>query len=563
MAKEKTPTKRSLLSQSDKRTLMAILIRNPAAFDAVSGVLKAENFPPHDFAYAAVWKIVCDFHAEHGTLPDQTLLVAEVQHALDHSTEDLTQTDQDDLEDLLQYAYSKKAWPEDNPITSETRTRWAIKRATKLCEEHVILKASESLIKGQRISLNLPDLLQRTSEAVAQANSLGVNGDTSTFTPNWDKQGGLKVTKTGLSFLDALMGQGDAPGEVYLLIGPTGSCKTTIGLQRLVTGAQQAAEETARTGVMHYAAFVTYEQPLQPDLRLRLLSCAGQIRVSSLRKMDERGLACLSTTKNPRNYEKKLWERQKKEGVPPQGEQERAAKAIALLSKHTIVIDFSGQDPNRRGAGSGYVQEIARALSTELRRRGGGNVLVTVIDYAGLCAERYIEAQNLDKDRFMRITLKRMPSLLRELVTMPFKGNRVYLLHQSSTEANARPPGSPPHHTDAADCKSMGDNCEFAMALGTLTKDNMCQLAASKVRRTERRDPAVLFVDGKMNVVHNYSRHYTVDTVNRTIRSVEEVNTVSSKKTRVASMAPGGNRLDTIPGDDEKVPVLKMAEDDE
>ena len=181
------------------------------------------------------------------------------------------------------------------------------------------------------------------------------------FGEDWDKYGGIGIFPTGVPFFDALMNGGHAPGEVYGLLGPYGSCKTTLAMMLCVEACRQAHAIHLSTGECQYVFLVSYEAQLRNELRFRGLSYAAQIHRKSLDTMDPvLGLKSLSTAKRLKDYEKKMFHHAIVNDKKVRGEQGRYNAVRPILDKHLIVLDMTGSNSHRRGAGGGYVPRSRR-----------------------------------------------------------------------------------------------------------------------------------------------------------------------------------------------------------
>ncbi len=209
-----------------------------------------------------------------------------------------------------------------------------------------------------------------------------------------------------------------------------------------------------------------------------------------------------------------------------------------MLNDHAIFIDLTGFDKNLRGAGSGGVEEIARIIGKELRRRKGKAVCI-VVDYVGAMAKRVLAATNKDESAIRHIVSGaplKMKNLLAEQFRCP-----VWALHQLNGEANAKIPGARIHHTDAAEARSYAENLDFAFVIGTPTLDGLCQLACTKHRRTAGMEPVIVRIVGTMNRVDATGKQYTIDGNHQIVeKKYAEATTTKKKLLQKAGMKVTG-----------------------
>ncbi len=535
--------KRNVLSPHDKERMMSVVIRNFAVFEVAIEELKTEHFDATEAVYALIWGVVINFYADYAALPERDLIFAEVQSLLDQDEDILNNTEQEDLEAWLDEAYDETISP---PYHSEKYTKWGCTQLRRFLEERLVLEIQQTVSTGNRVVVDLPSMLGQHQQASDRIAQIGISGSAEMFPEDWDKSGGIHIKPTGLTFVDELIGGGHAPGECYGLLGPFGSCKTTTGIMLAVNACKQAAEEKDEPdwdGKRSLAFFVTYEARLDNEIRLRSLSYAAQILRSSLESMGEAGLATLSTTNKLKKYEKIKYKKDLIEGYEVLGEQERAKQAMQLLNRHFRVLDMTGYDENARGAGSGFVSEIARRISWEIRKEKDAKVAIVCVDYVGAMAKRHLASIGKDEN-YLRHLITGAGLQARNQLADQFNAP-VWLLHQLSGEANAKGPHAKLHHTSSAESKSFAENLDFALVVGQLNDANLCQISCTKHRRTAGHVPIVLKLTGEFNRADGMQKKYQVNQANGQIESVALEQSVTSKK-KAEKVLEGYNNNDAL-----------------
>ncbi len=328
---------------------------------------------------------------------------------------------------------------------------------------------------------------------------------------------------TGIPWLDVYMNGGQAPEEVYTLMGPTGLGKTTLGVMIATQTARVWRKEfdEGKIPKKKVSCFFTWEQS-DNQLRPRFISFAAEIDSNSLESY-ARGLSELSTTGNLKPYEIEEFKLANK-GAPGAeaglrtwpGEKERFEASVNMLGDYVKVFDFSGQ--KNEGIGVGGVDEVAAALRGLVNN--GYEIGVVVMDYALIAARRLSTARNL-KPEALRHILASWCNECRFKIACPFKCP-VWVLQQLNTEANRRSPVAEQHHSYAAECGSFSENAWFAFVFTTKDKlNNTCRLLCTKERRAKGDvPPQLLKIDGHL---------CRLTDVNGTYEMIKETGTIAPR----------------------------------
>lgn len=535
--------RRPTLDREVKETLVAVLIRNEDAHTTVRDILSIEQFGRFDAGLALAYKIACDFYDEFGMLPDYELLRSEIQEAM---VEDPAALDLDEvkrLNDFLEYAFDEDAFEKGDVATSRVYTQWAIKKARRFLQDHLAEQVQHTIVNADGVVEDVAALFAKCHERVEAIDALAGSKVIEPFPEGWDHRGGIPLVSTGIPFIDPFLGGGHAPGEVYVAMGPYGSCKTTLAVMGVVEAAlhgwttAQSDPTTDRVGI---GFLLSYEAPVDNELRLRALSYAARIHRDSLETMEH--LGSLSTSKHLKDYEKKLFRVQLAKGEKVLGERDRARRAMTWLNQHLCMIDMTGNDPDHRGAGGGFVEEAARAVAAECRRRNAYPTAVWV-DHADAMTDAYMASAGLDpKEKTEK--LKHLPLRARRQIAVKLSCP-VWIMHQLTGEANSRSPGTRMKYTDASGCKAFGQYADFVFTIGTLTKDSLGVFACEKHRRKPPMADTIIRVDGAYHRVRGTRGKYMVSPDRRGIISVEDARVVGGPGATKYQRASGSaNQVD-------------------
>lgn len=517
------PTHRSPVDADTREHMVAVLIRNPTAFQAVRDQLTSDKLSSVDVGLGLVWTVVRRLYDQHATLPAKGMLLAEIKQAVAEDQGSF-EDEIDSVEKFVAFAFNKKIHGEDL-ATSETQADWGITTARKFLEDQLSFKVRRTVNDHGKLPADLPVMLRTMTQEADDIASLQSKSTAVPFPTGWDKGQSHQLFPTGISVFDRFLGGGHKGGETYLFMGPYGTCKSTVAVMGLVEGARQAAALTAEAdwdGREPLSVIVSYETPIE-ELRERCLSYGALIPRDRAEQVisEGEGLDYLSASDERLDYEHKLFKAKLQAGEQVKPERKRAEEIIELLNRHAVFIDMTGADPERRGAGNGYVPEVARSLDNELRQRKNAYILVVWLDYLGAMAKRHIEAQERDYSDLRHLVSGGVLHLGAQ-VALPFECP-VWVMHQFSGAANSRGPTAKMHHTDGAEAKNVAENASFAVVTGNLTENRLCVFDCTKHRRQPPRKQAVVRVDGLFNRIRDVSKKYAVDRDRREILSKKEM----------------------------------------
>lgn len=492
------------LSGAHLRLFVAILVQNEGVFEHFKGRLTVEHF--EEDGYRLLYRAVLDHYATHSSLPSFAEIETGLESFFEEDPEIISDSSREELEDFLAYAFNPELFS-DYPVNSPKFEKFAYNAGKKFLLQH-----QKSLLEqtfSTETSLDQLPFILRAAQSQIELIQLSSYqaGATVSFPEHWDKTAARMIQSTGIGFLDKYLGGGASKGEVYGVMAPYGTCKTTLAVMLWCTAAQQSYEQTLMEdwdGRKGLSVLVTYETALSPEIQRRSLMYAAQISRYSLDRMAGVGLSMLrDDPENPDVYEKKLFSQAIADGVF-RPERKRVEDAILWLNEHTLCLDFSGSDKRFPTAGGGGINEIIERIKMELRNRNDEYYIKNVIiDYLGLM---------VDRDLSLKVD-KRSP--LEDHKTYQQAGERIakeickqhfdchaWVFHQLSGTANAMlSPTKTLHHTDAKGSKSFAENLDHCFVFGNLNNDSMGQIACTKHRHWHRLPPTIIKVDGQFNLV--------------------------------------------------------------
>ncbi len=494
--KPPVPTTRAPVSDRKIQLMLLILIRCKEAYLSAVDVLDPETLAAKDPGYALAWAMAIKFFKANQELPGKEFLLAEIESAIEANPTQLNDFDQDNLGQFIDFAFDPTGL--DKPVDHPDYVKWSLDIARLFLEERLAVKVKMAMQDGgNNLPVNLPQILSDFRGKSEQLASMHLDEHSASFPDNWDADISLALWSTGVPFLNRYM-EGQVDPEVYGLMGPFGSCKSTLGYMLHVESAKYFYAYDQNEDLPRVAVVVSYEDQMKV-IQARTLGYLAQIERRSIEHM--RGsLKNLSQPGNLLPYERNLFSEDLRTGQHIRSEYERAIDGVVLLNKHTLFIDLTGNDPKRRGQGMGGIDEIARiiAKACHARKVRPGHV---VIDYVGAMAKRQISAPDSPySNDDLRHLINGAALHAKNAIATQF-GVPVWLIHQLSGDANSFSPTTLADHTHAAEAKSFAENLDFCYSVSKPSIDNVALFGCTKQRRQPRRENSIIVIEGNMNRV--------------------------------------------------------------
>lgn len=544
--------RRSTLDQRKKEAMLAVLIRNQSAHEATRDLLKIRHVSTGiGSGHALVWRVTRDFYKHHSELPDKNHIFTELHNLLKGDESLLDEEEREETDEFIEFVYDDAEHTKKMP-TSAKCAEYAIRTCREFLEDQLAQDTREKVLKSDTIPADLPGFLSDIQQQVEMAQSLTAPQVDVLYPEGWDKEDPITMTPCNVPVLDNFFGGGMVGGEVYVFMGPFGSCKTTIAVQTAVNMARRAAQMYATgqcpEGKKPVAILISTEMDKR-EARRRCLSYAAQIprkTLTKIKSLDELSKASKPGATPATKYEKRLFK--KKDGddddQPFMNEYERATYKSKMLNEHLLFVDCSGTDEKYRNAGAGGMGEIASIIGAELRRRKDIYPIFACLDHASALANRMIEGSDEHTNNDLRHILKRIPQIGGRLLAKRYN-IPLLVMHQLNGDANGRSPVADIHHTDAAECKAFAEYADFAVVTGPPTEDGrqLARFLCTKHRREPPAGYAIVKINGRFNEVLDVSKDYVIDHNQRQIVHKDELKAFKTKdaqKKQKAAQAHNG-----------------------
>lgn len=523
-------TRRAPLTDMKKQMMLAVLIRHKVAFLMAQTQLKPAHFGAADQPLAVVWASVLDFYLNMGRLPKEAELIAEMEERLQTDPDCLTESQVADADQFVARAFAVKR--------KDLSPALAAKHLRTFLEDTLAEKAREIFHVSSRTPGDMFQVASQIAQEASLIQSVSGVGIEAPFPQGWDTQEPPVIKReTGIKFLDAFLNGGDAEGEVYGLLGPFGSCKTTTLVQLSTLRADQLYREweaKGKKGPLPVVYYFFYEASMA-EMRVRAISCSGQLD----RTVVERGAWSELSTSDAdlKDYERKLYANSIANGTKVVPGIRRKRSAEIRLQRNWRAIDMTGNDPQAPGRGYGGIMEVVALIQqNEMFHKAKGTPICCggiYLDYLGAMVDAFLTHSGAKKRDEFRFEVKGAGRLAKNRLALAFKCP-VWMAHQLSGEGNALPPGMLPKYTDASEGKAFAENLDFCIEFGTKNTEMLCAVGCDKARRAPLVHAQVVYINGQISRVQT-AKGYVIDPTNRRIASADDVSRVGGgtrKKSR-------------------------------
>lgn len=500
--------RRAPLTERQVENMLTVLIRRKEALEQARRQLAADGFADHHRNFAALWAVVCDHYDEFGELPGEDEVTGELERRFDEDPEALSDEEVENLDFFIRRAYKAPLENIDAHIM-----RIAFRHLRVYLEDRIADRIRRDLTSSTYTPGDLCSLLGDYQLQVGRVASISPTGLTKPFPEGWNRvQEAVRKSDTKLDFLNRMLNGGQADKEVYGILGPHGSCKTTIAIQYSTQQANALREEWragGKQGVIKTVYFFFYEAD-SAEMRLRALSSLGMISRNTLELGDWEEMSQVGALKP---YERRIWAHTLQSGQRVLCERERFRYVERALNVNWRLIDMTGNDTESPGRGWGLVDEIQQVvqMDQDYQQSQGINAGVgpIIIDYAGAAVKRYLDHHGKDYSSEIRHLVSSFPMQCKNKLAIKFR-TTVLALHQLTGSANELASGILPKSTQAAEAKNWRENLDFSFIIGNPNQQAMTVFGCDKQRRGPRPDNVVLQIRGEFCRVE-HAPQYAVD----------------------------------------------------
>lgn len=546
--------RRTPIDEAKKEEMLAVLIRNQAAFETVVDTFKVSDCKSAMNEYLAlVWKVTRQFYKKYGELPGRTQLESEVFNAIAGNKSLVGDEERPLIDKFLAFAWDDKEHGKKIAKSNNAR-QVAVDTCKLVMEELVAADLHAKMLKEGTLPEDLPKLLQesQTQLEILQGISdvdLGVP-----FPDGWDKRTANKLVTTGVDAFDAFMGGGWRAGECLLFMAPYGSCKTATACHSTAELVKYAAQLLAdgkarvnkKTGEQMIPVVVlVFTESDKDEYRNRLMANLGRVPWKKLADMTS--LKDLHKGKKPGETEGTEYELKEfadkiakdKHHDAWKNEQTRVKDAVVLANQHLILVDCTDSDGNPFRVGAGGMHEVANVVKNLFRKRKNLYPIAIWIDHLSGLIDRMGDVIKDEHER--RYQLTNMPRIAIEKMGKPLKCP-VGLMHQFSGEKQKQGVTGKLHHSDGEGSKSIGKYANFCVVSGKTDDNLMCLWECTKHRREPPTSQRIVKLEGDYSRLVDATKTHGIPPGQKVIMSKEEMKTATVYKKATS----GGDFIDTV-----------------
>lgn len=529
--------RRGTLDYHAKEEMLAVLIRNVEAFEAVAELFTPKEAKTISDGAALIWRLTRKFYATYSELPGRSQLTTQIHQAMSDNPDLIDRDEQADIDKFLDYAWNDEEHGKDIS-TSRSFCRAAIDTCRQLMEEVVTDRMQVEMVKEGTLPVDLPHLLEATQSTLNQVKALTEVDVAVAFPDGWDVREEAKLIPTNVPPLDEFTGGGLRGSEVLLFMAPYGSCKTTTCCHAVSESLEKLAEEYV-TGVgkkdkkgrpMIPMITLIFTEGDLDEYRCRILSHMARVPWNRLTGMTD--LSVLDDGTEPgqtpeTKYEEAEFAADSAQGAPWLNEVQRVKRAVKLANRHLLLVDCTNSKDNPYKLGAGGMEQIASVMQGIFRKRKNCYPTTFWVDHVAGIIDRLSET--ILDENVLRRRLGTIPLVARDQLATPFAAP-VILMHQLSGAANEKGAAARFHHTDAEGCKSIAKYAVFAVQSGPVDNNNMCVWACTKHRRQPPSVSRIVHVIGNFNRLVDRTDTHGIAPNGRAIMSKQEMQAKTVKK---------------------------------
>jgi RecA/RadA recombinase len=424
------------LNNMEMKYLIAHLVRCDKVIQQAVALLLPTDFRDElEQSFALIWSISSDWYKKTSKPIPKDLMLSELDKSIQGAGPDwMSAVMEDETREMVEEIYSLT--PED------------------FFPEHAINTWLQTLLNDKKVlpklhnidETDLPKAIKRLTDAYAATRVSAAVGCNVFDVDSADARVvSSRRSPTGCIVFDEILGGGIRERELIGILGPTSGGKTTLAVQ--------IACSKAKIG--DWVNFFSYEQPIVPEIRDRMWSCASGV---SRKKIEE---------------------------IPFDQMEKSVQNDIRLMQQ--MCKTMRAFDMQGKGIGFGGMDEVEAVVQQEIAADRHPKLII--IDWVSVVARRYMSANGIEESNIRGIIL----GMCNHAKSLAVKyETTVILMQQLNGEAGSRTNvRSKASHYDALDCKGFAFEMDACVVIGPKDpKNGNCVIKLTKARNvvnTERK----------------------------------------------------------------------------
>lgn len=453
--------------------LLSFLCQKPSVFNEarrpVGDVNRSHMLSKGHFSGAGeewmawCWWIMTEYHRKFQAMVSEEILLAELSREMAALG----------VPDSSAAYYFQEVKNVFNADLSSSSDDYGIQTLKKFLVERQISDQMNHVIRSTAgdVPENISNILVSLNTDLQRIDGLSSGDCSEILSDDLFRADSVRISATGIKFIDTPMHGGRAEDEVVIIYGATGSGKTRLTTMLAASIAEKEHQLSSISGKpTRPIFFFTYET--EPgDIKRRILSSASRVTKDRLLQFPwSEHLTSRERNSTLLPYELKRNIQANRDPSNYSGEIDRIREVLPYLTC-VKIFDHRGAK-NDPVSGSGFVSEIESKIARKVNEMGL-NPSVVFIDYMDLVCRRYIDAKSSvrDREKEIRDLLSRFGGEIRRNIAEKYNCT-VFITKQLSGEANSRKPTMRQSYADSADCKTTANEVDFTFQFGTPDKKN-------------------------------------------------------------------------------------------
>jgi hypothetical protein len=400
---------------------------------------------------ALIYSIAQDFMLRHKQMPTADLLYREIISR----THEHPEYDPQTVQSILNLAYDYMINPDDKQLVPS----WALDVMDSFLFQRRV--AADVLKKAEQFGnqLTRSQVSEWQERMISASIQRSISVDPFAMEGSDELIGTRRREPTGVQFVDAMLGGGTRPGELYGLLGPSGGGKTSFAHQLGVSSAKRhhlVPETKDAYERRHVYVFVYEENPVSSEYMVPVFSCATGMDRSIFDKDRDQVFAEMTDS-----------------------QRERYRKAKEEIGTYLHYVDMSGAVNN---AGRGGAHEIDAYLIEQ--QLAGHNIHGFIVDWMWPMFQRYFADYKVEREKMLQ-ERGLAQRLMYDLKTVAERrGCWCWMNHQTAPAAVGKKKGT--GWNDAAEFRSFAWLVNVCFTLGELDASNRAPFISSKNRGAKK-----------------------------------------------------------------------------